>query len=78
MNVCGVIGTFHMYALANREATLKFVDLHEFNKLAKYWMSGCDQQQPCDDADWFDDNVIDVQDLYLLCLYWLEYMADWD
>ena len=42
MNVCGVIGTFHMYALANREATLKFVDLHEFTKLAKYWMmNGC-------------------------------------
>ncbi len=76
MNVCGVIGTFHMYALANGEATLKFVDLHEFARLAKYWMmTGCDQQQPCDDADWFDDDVIDMQDLYVFCSNWLGYVS---
>jgi len=69
-------GTFHLYALANREATLKFVDLHEFARLAKYWMmSGCDELQPCDDADWFDDDVIDMQDLYVFCFNWLGYVG---
>ncbi len=29
------VGTFHMYALANREATLEFADLQAFAKLAK-------------------------------------------
>lgn len=68
--------TFHLYALANREATLKFVDLQEFAKLAKYWMmSGCDEQQPCDAADWFDDDVIDMQDLYVFCSNWLGYVG---
>jgi len=68
--------TFHLYALANREVPIEFVDLQGFAKLAKYWMmSGCDEQQPCDDADWFDDDVIDMQDLYVLCSNWLGYVG---
>jgi len=70
------VGTFHLYALANREATLKFVDLHEFAGLAEYWMtSGCDQQQPCDAADWFDDDTIDMRDLYVFSSNWLGYVG---
>jgi len=69
-------GTFHLYALANREVPVEFIDFRKFANLAEYWMmSGCDQHQPCDDADWFDDDIIDLKDLYVFCSNWLGYAS---
>jgi len=48
------------------------VDFEEFALLGQYWrMSGCDEGQPCNDVDWYNDGVIDMKDLNQLALSWL-------
>jgi hypothetical protein len=48
------------------------VNLEEFALLSKYWkMSGCDNGQPCNEADWYNDGTIDLLDLRQLAISWL-------
>ena len=48
------------------------VDMEEFVRLAQYWqMTGCDNSQPCAAADWYVDEVIDINDLMQLGKSWL-------
>lgn len=44
------------------------VNMDELAMLASYWMmDGCDEHQPCSEADWYTDGVVDVYDLWQLC-----------
>ncbi len=38
--------------------------LEEFAQLSRYWLeTGCDSGQPCREADWDADGVVDLDDL---------------
>ena len=51
---------------------VSIVDAEEFALLAKYWqMTGCNDGQPCETADWNDDGSIDMLDLKQLAQSWL-------
>jgi len=48
------------------------VDQEELMLLASYWlMTGCDASQPCSQADWYIDGVINLLDFRQLALSWL-------
>ena len=50
-----------------------FVNLEEVEVMARYWqMSGCDITQPCVEADWYYDGVINMLDLQQLAANWLK------
>ena len=56
-----------------QEEAEPFVNLDEFEVIARYWqMTDCDFTQPCIEADWYYDGVIDMFDMQLLAADWLK------
>lgn len=48
------------------------VDIEEFAQLAQFWQAtNCNNTQPCSEADWYKDRVIDNLDLRQLAVSWL-------
>jgi hypothetical protein len=48
------------------------VGMRHFAVLGQYWrMTGCTSGQPCDSADWYDDDTIDMKDMAQLAQSWL-------
>jgi hypothetical protein len=53
------------------------VGMNELSLLSRYWqMNGCIAGQPCFDADWYADGVIDILDLEILSESWLSYSLE--
>ena len=49
------------------------VDLEEFSLLAQYWQStGCVDGQPCAEADWYVDGIIDIKDIAQMATCWMD------
>ena len=60
------------YEVLDKMNLFNRVNMDELAMLASYWMmDGCDEHQPCSEADWYTDGVVDVYDLWQLAQSWM-------